>query len=80
MHRSKQQRYSITSSASCYRCNGTSRPSAFAVFMLMTNSNSTFRRCMSFYTALVVNRRTDLPHHQRATERLRTSLGNPEMF
>src|SRR5262245_35650757 len=31
--------HSITSSASCWRCNGTSRPSALAVCMLMTNSN-----------------------------------------
>jgi hypothetical protein len=31
--------YSITSSASCWRCKGTSRPRAFAVFRLMTNSN-----------------------------------------
>src|SRR5262249_13109694 len=31
--------HSITSSASCCRCNGTSRPSALAVCMLMTNSN-----------------------------------------
>src|SRR5262249_46011147 len=31
--------HSITSSASCWSCQGTSRPSALAVFRLMTNSN-----------------------------------------
>src|SRR5262249_22308186 len=31
--------HSITSSASCWRCKGTSRPSALAVCRLMTNSN-----------------------------------------
>jgi hypothetical protein len=31
--------HSITSSASCWRCSGTSRPSALAVCRLMTNSN-----------------------------------------
>jgi hypothetical protein len=31
MHRSKQQPYSITSSARRWSCDGTSRPSAFAV-------------------------------------------------
>src|SRR5262245_38751939 len=31
--------HSITSSASCWRCTGTSRPSALAVCRLMTNSN-----------------------------------------
>src|SRR4051812_46141533 len=31
--------HSITSSARCWRCNGTSRPSALAVFRLITNSN-----------------------------------------
>src|SRR5215510_14690499 len=31
--------HSITSSASCWRCKGTSRPSALAVWTLMTNSN-----------------------------------------
>jgi hypothetical protein len=31
--------YSITSSASCRRCNGTSRPNAFAVLRLITSSN-----------------------------------------
>src|SRR5262245_13301812 len=30
--------HSITSSASCWSCNGTSRPSAFAVLRLMTSS------------------------------------------
>jgi hypothetical protein len=33
--------YSITSSASCWRWAGTSRPSALAVFMLITSSNLT---------------------------------------
>jgi len=32
MQRSKRDRYSITSSASCWRCNGTSRPSVAVVF------------------------------------------------
>src|SRR6516165_7911245 len=32
-------RHSITSSASCWRCKGTSMPSALAVCRLMTNSN-----------------------------------------
>src|SRR5262249_11386676 len=31
--------HSITSSASCWRCKGTSRPSALAVFRLTTDSN-----------------------------------------
>ena len=31
--------YSITSSASCCRCKGTSRPSALAVLRLITSSN-----------------------------------------
>src|SRR5262249_30273960 len=31
--------HSITSSASCWRCKGTSMPSALAVCRLMTNSN-----------------------------------------
>src|SRR5262245_25253131 len=31
--------HSITSSASCWRCKGTSRPIALAVLRLMTNSN-----------------------------------------
>src|SRR5262245_34843020 len=31
--------HSITSSASCWRCKGTSRPSALALFRLMTSSN-----------------------------------------
>jgi hypothetical protein len=31
--------HSITSSASCLRCSGTSRPSALAVFKLITSSN-----------------------------------------
>src|SRR5262249_4212395 len=31
--------HSITSSASCWRCSGTSRPSTLAVCRLMTNSN-----------------------------------------
>ena len=34
----KRYRYSITSSASCWSCQGTSRPSAFAVLRLMTSS------------------------------------------
>jgi len=38
MHRRKQHRYSITSSASCCKWRGTSRPSAFAVFRLMMSS------------------------------------------
>jgi hypothetical protein len=36
---SKGHRYSITSSARCWSCNDTSRPSAFAVLRLTTNSN-----------------------------------------
>jgi hypothetical protein len=36
MHCSKWHRYSITSSASCWRCNGTSRPKASAAFILIT--------------------------------------------
>jgi hypothetical protein len=32
-------RYSMTSSAPCWRCKGTSRPSALAVLRLMTISN-----------------------------------------
>jgi hypothetical protein len=39
MHRSKSHSYSITSSARCWRCGGTLRPRALAVFRLMTNSN-----------------------------------------
>jgi len=39
MHRSKQHLYSITSSAAADMPSGTSRPSAFAVFKLITNSN-----------------------------------------
>ena len=31
--------YSITASASCWSCQGTSRPSTFAVFMLIDSSN-----------------------------------------
>jgi hypothetical protein len=38
MHRSKQHRYSITSSARASRVGGTSMPSALAVFRLITNS------------------------------------------
>src|SRR5439155_22108680 len=44
-HRAAEQRderappHSITSSASCCSCNGTSRPSAFAVLRLTTSSN-----------------------------------------
>ena len=37
--RSKQRRYSITSSARASTVAGTSRPSALAVLRLMTNSN-----------------------------------------
>ena len=32
------QTYSMTSSARCWSCKGTSRPSAFAVLRLMTSS------------------------------------------
>ena len=39
MHRSKWHSYSITSSARCRRNKGTSRPSALAVFRLITSSN-----------------------------------------
>src|SRR5260221_9102530 len=39
MHRSKQARHSITSSASCCKWRGTSRPSALAVLRLITSSN-----------------------------------------
>src|SRR6266700_4835957 len=39
MRRSTQQLYSITSSARVRRLGGISRPSAFAVLRLMTNSN-----------------------------------------
>ena len=39
MHRSKQDRYSITSSAVASSVGGTARPSAFAVLRLMTSSN-----------------------------------------
>src|SRR6266404_300740 len=39
MHRSKRQLYSITSSARCSSDVGTSMPSAFAVFKLITSSN-----------------------------------------
>jgi hypothetical protein len=39
MRRSKQHRYSITSSASASNVGGKSRPSAFAVERLMTISN-----------------------------------------
>ena len=39
MHRSKQQLYSITSSARARSVGGTVRPSAFAVLRLMTSSN-----------------------------------------
>jgi hypothetical protein len=35
----KKHHYSITSSASCCRCNGTSRPSALAVLRLISSSN-----------------------------------------
>src|SRR5712692_9977002 len=38
MRRSKHDRYSITSSARCWRDRGTSRSSAFAVLRLMTSS------------------------------------------
>ena len=46
MHRSKHVHriampYSITSSARCWRCKGTSRPSALAVLRLITSSNLT---------------------------------------
>jgi hypothetical protein len=37
-HKRSSEPYSITSSALSWRNRGTSRPSAFAVFMLMTNS------------------------------------------
>src|SRR5450432_1987420 len=39
MHRSKQHRYSITSSARTSNEGGTVRPSALAVFILITSSN-----------------------------------------
>ena len=39
MHRSKPNRYSITSSARASSVGGMSRPSALAVFRLMTRSN-----------------------------------------
>jgi len=39
MHRSKQHLYSITSSARTSNEGGTVRPSALAVFMLITSSN-----------------------------------------
>ena len=39
--------YSITSSARCCRRAGTSRPSAFAVLRLMSNSNLTGGRAKS---------------------------------
>jgi hypothetical protein len=39
MHRSKQHRYSITSSARASSDGGTSRPSALAVLRLITSSN-----------------------------------------
>jgi len=39
MHCSKIQPHSITSSASCWRCSGISRPSALAVLRLMISSN-----------------------------------------
>jgi hypothetical protein len=39
MHCSKDSRYSITSSARCWRNQGTSSPSALAVLRLMTSSN-----------------------------------------
>ena len=39
MHRSKLNHYSITSSARASSVGGTSRPSALAVFRLITNSN-----------------------------------------
>jgi hypothetical protein len=39
MQRSKNDRYSITSSARADRVGGTSMPSAFAVLRLITNSN-----------------------------------------
>jgi hypothetical protein len=39
MHRSKWHPYSITSSASASNLSGISRPSAFAVLRLITNSN-----------------------------------------
>jgi len=37
----KDTRYSITSSARCWSCKGTPRPSALAVFILITSSNLT---------------------------------------
>ena len=40
-HRSKLHRYSITASALCWRCIGTSRPSALAVLRLIARSNLT---------------------------------------
>jgi hypothetical protein len=43
MQRSKDRRYSITSSASASNLSGTLRPSAFAVLRLMTSSNLTAR-------------------------------------
>ena len=39
MHRSKHNRYSITSSARASIVGGTMMPSAFAVFKLMISSN-----------------------------------------
>ena len=39
LHRSKQHRYSITSSAAISKPGGTVKPSAFAVLRLMTVSN-----------------------------------------
>ena len=39
MQRNKKERYSTTSSAICWRCTGTSRPNALAVFILITSSN-----------------------------------------
>jgi hypothetical protein len=39
MHRSKVEHYSITSSARAKSVEGTVRPSAFAVFRLITSSN-----------------------------------------
>jgi hypothetical protein len=39
LHRSKQQCYSITSSARASSVGGTVKPNAFAVLRLMTNSN-----------------------------------------
>ena len=50
MHRSKQHLHSITLSAVASSAVGTSRPSAFAVFMLMASVNCV--RCTMAYGVL----------------------------